>query len=417
MSGDERDTRHVLRLMMGAAVTDMGTGLFFLLGPWLMYDLTRSAFWVGMVAVVQGLMAWVGPGLGWVVDRVDRRRALIVALLVQAVGSGGLSLLVDLHRATVTLALLGVVLIMTGTRLQLLAGSTVRFLLTPTASRLRLNSWWALVTLLAQYGAPGIAGFLLQWRGEGFALLAQTVSVAPMLAAAIMLPRLAAPPQAESGTLREAARTLVKERALWYFTLTMSLWNWSFGGILAILVYFYRHDLHFTAAEVGLAGVLMGLIPMGFASLGAKLNQRFGPGRVLVGGVLLSGLGMMVLPGLGSPYSVGACLGALDGPIAPILAAMNTISQARIPSRLYGQVNAVRQLVSMGPGPTASVLAGVLAGRIGAGPVIEGLGAVTVVGAMLLAWRTPVGRVTLGGHFEDGKGGPGSVSAAAGDVE
>ncbi len=403
--------------MLGAAVTDLGTGLFFLLGPWLMYDLTRSAFWVGTVAVVQGLMAWVGPGLGWVVDRVDRRHALIVALLVQAVGSGGLALLVEVHRATVPLVLIGVVLIMSGTRLQLLAGSTIRFLLTPAASRLRLNSWWALVTLLAQYGAPGLAGFLLQWRGEGFALLVQTASVAPMLAAAFLLPGLAAPPRETSGTLREAARTLVGERALWYFTLTMALWNWSFGGILAILVYFYRHDLHFSAAEVGLAGVLMGLIPMGFAIVGMKLNQRFGPGRVLVGGVLLSGLGMMILPGLGSPYSVGACLGALDGPIAPILAAMSTISQARIPSRLYGQVNAFRQLVSMGPGPTASVLAGLLAGRFGAGPVIEGLGAVTVMGALLLAWRTPVGRVTLGGRFEDGRTSRGRVPMAAGDAE
>ena len=136
-----------------------------------------------------------------------------------------------------------------------------------------------------------------------------------------------------------------------------------------------------------------------------------------MGGVLLSGLGMMVLPGLGSPYSVGACLGALDGPIAPILAAMSTISQARIPSRLYGQVNAFRQLVSMGPGPTASVLAGLLAGRFGAGPVIEGLGAVTVMGALLLAWRTPVGRVTLGGRFEDGRTSRGRVPMAAGDAE
>lgn len=413
----EASIRHVLRLMGGAAVTDLGGGLFMLLGPWLMYNLTHSAFWVGTVAVVQGLMVWAGPAFGWVVDRMDRKQALVVALLTQAVGSGGLAWLVAAHRATVPLALVAVAVIYAGMRLQLLSGSTIRFLLTPVDARLRLNSWWAFVTLLAQYGAPGLAGFLLEWHGEAFGLLVQTAAVLPMLLTALTLPALAAPPADESGTMGEAARILMGERGLWFFTWMMALWNWSFGGILAILVYFYRHDLHFSAGQVGLSGLLMGVIPMAFALIGARLNQKLGPGRILVGGVLLSGLGMMVLPGMVSPYSVGAVLGMLDGPIGPILAAMSTIMQVRIPSRLFGRVNAIRNLISMGTAPTAGVLSGFLAGRIGAPPVIEGLGGLTVLGVVILAWRTPVLRVTLSGAISDPGRGAIKVEAAVGDGE
>ncbi|MGC8488887.1 MAG: MFS transporter [Clostridia bacterium] len=409
--------RHVIRLMVGAAVTDLGTGLFMLLGPWLLYDLTHSAFWVGTAAVVQGLMVWAGPALGWVVDRMDRRRALALALVAQALGSGGLAVLVDAHRATVLLTLLAVALIYAGTRLQLLAGSTVRFLLTPVDARLSLNSLWAFVTLLAQYGSPGLAGFLLQWRGEAFGLWVQTFAVLPMLAVALFLPRLAAPPREESGSLREAAATLISERGLWFFTWMMGLWNWSFGGILAILVYFYRHDLHFSAGQVGLAGLFMGLIPMGFALIGARLNRKFGPGRILVGGVVLSGLGMLVLPGMGAWYSVGTVLGMLDGPIGPILAAMSTIMQARIPSHLFGRVNAIRNVVSMGTAPTAGILSGFLAGRIGAPAVIEGLGGVTVLGAVILAWRTPVMHVTLSGTVAESGAAPARAAAAVREGE
>jgi predicted MFS family arabinose efflux permease len=399
--GERRAVQQVLRLMGGAGVSGLGAGLFMILGPWLLYDLTRSAFWTGTVSVIQGLLFWATPSLGTIVDRVDRRTVLIWGVLAQGMGAAGLAVLVAIHRADVAAALVAVVLISGGLKLQFLAGAAVRLILTPADARLRLNSWWSATTLLSQYGAPGLAGFLLQWRGEAVALAAEALGALPLLITAFFLPQIANPHAGDSGSLREAAGTLRRERGLWLFTWTMALWNWTFGGIFAILVYFYRSDLHFTPAEVGMSGLLAGVIPMAFASVGASLNRRLGPGRILVGGVVLSGLGMLALPAATGPWMVGGLLGLMDGPISPILAAMSTILQARIPSRLFGRVNAFRMLVSMGATPTAGVLAGVLAGRFGATAVIEGFGACAVLGALLIAWRTPVFRVTLSGQVAE----------------
>src|SRR5579875_2545425 len=297
----------VLCLMGGVGVSGIGAGLFTILGPWLLYDLTRSAFWTGSVAVIQGLLFWAGPSLGAFVDRVDRRAALIWSAVAQGVPASGLAVLVALHRADVLSALLAVTLISAGLNLQFLAAGTARLMLTPEHARLQLNSWWSATTLLQFYGAPGLAGFLLQWHGEAAALAVEAAGALPLLVTALALPPMKAPPT-ESGSLREAAHIFRRERGLWLYTWGLALWIGTFSGIFAILVYFYRSTVHFTAAEVGLSGLVAGILPLTFAAVGATLNRRFGPGRILVGGVLLSGLAMIALPAASGPLIVGGLL-------------------------------------------------------------------------------------------------------------
>jgi MFS family permease len=391
----------VLRLMGGAGVSGVGAGLFVILGPWLLYDLTRSAFWTGTVAVIQGLLYWASPSLGALVDRVDRRAVLMWSAVVQGVGAGGLAVLVAMHHADVLAALLAVTLISAGLNLQFLAAGAVRLILTPENARLRLNSWWSATTLLQFYGAPGLAGFLLQWHGEAAALAVEAVGALPLLVTAVFLPRMAPPPRSEAGSLREAIHTFRHERGLWLYTWGLALWIWIFSGVFAILVYFYRSDVHFTPAEVGLSGLVAGVFPLAFAVAGTGLNRRLGPGRILVGGVLLSGLAMLALPIASGPWIVGGLLGLMDGPDSPIFAALYTMLQARIPSRLFGRVNALRMLVSMGGAPVTAILAGVLADQFGPGVVIQGFGVCAVLGAALIAWRTAVLRVTLSGAIAD----------------
>jgi predicted MFS family arabinose efflux permease len=384
--------------MGGAAVTDLGGGLFLLVGPWLMYDLTRSAFWVGVLAAVQGLMPWAGPLFGWVVDHVDRRRALALAVGGQGAGALVLAVLSATHHATIFATLAAAAVIAAGGRLQLLAGSALRQWLTPVEDRLRVNSWWSLVTLVSSYGAPGLAGFLLEWRGVPAALAVQTAAMVPLLAVALRLPPVPRISGAGGGgAVREAWQHLRRERGIWLYTWVIAFWNWTYAGVAAIMVYFYRHQLHFSAGEVGLVGLTAGVLPVLFAVLSPRLNRNLGPGKVLAGGIMLSGTAMLVLPALSTPWAVGTAVGASDGPIGPIFAALSTMTQARIASRLYGRVTALRQLISMGATPTAGLGAGLLAARVGAGPVIGGLGALTVLGAAVAMRWTPLLHVRLDG--------------------
>jgi predicted MFS family arabinose efflux permease len=396
---DARAVGTVFRLMITAAVNSAGTGLFLLTGPWLMYDLTRSAVWVSMVSVVQGGLIWGLPLVGWIVDHHDRRRLLMAAVAVEGATAAALAWVVAQGAATVWMVLAAAVLLTSGSRLQMLAQSAVRLTLTPVEARLRLNTWWSIVALLATYGSPGVAGLLMTAGGVSLALAVEALATLPLMWAAWRLPQDAstARPAPTRTSLREAVQALRTERGFWLYTWAMAFWNWTFAGCMALTVFLYRNNLHFTAAQAGLAGMLGGVLPMGMALLGAGFNRRLGPGRVMLGGLALSGLGMMALPLLSSPLGVGGALGAMDGPVGPVLTALSTMSQHRIPSHLFGRAMAARQVISMGATPTAGILAGLAAARVGAPEVLAALGALTIAGGVAAAWKTPLGRVTITG--------------------
>lgn len=400
LTGDPA-VRRVLALMAATAVTGMGSGLFLLTGPWLMYNLTHSAFWVGALSAMAGLMFWAGPPLAHLVDRHDRRHVQMLALVVQALTALGLGVVVARHAATVPVVLTAEVLLGAGSHLGMLSNASIRSTLIPPHARLTLNSWWSVATLLVRYGAPGLAGFVLAAGGVPLALELQALAAIPLLVATLLLPRQVIRHAAEQtpGTLRQALATLRAARGLWLSTWAMAYWNWTFAGLMALLVYFYRSDLRFTATQAGLAGLAAGVAPMGFALAGPWLHRRWGPGRVLLGSIALSGVAMATLPALSGPEWVGGVVGMADGPIGPVLAGLATMMQQRIPTHQYARVTALRRMVSMGATPTASVLAGWAAGQLGAPPVLAGFGVLTVLGAGWAAWQGQLSRVTLTGDI------------------
>ncbi len=74
--------------------------------------------------------------------------------------------------------------------------------------------------------------------------------------------------------------------------------------------------------------------------------------------------------------------------------------RARAGSRaVNARVMALRRTISMGATPTASVLAGLAAGQVGAPPVLLGFGVLTVMGAGWALWRGRLAQVTLSGDM------------------
>lgn len=385
-------------LLGGAAITDLGGGLFQLALPWLVYDVSRSAFWLGVVAMTQSVSLWVVPFMGVIVDRYDRRHVLILALAVQGLTAAGLSALAFAHATSIPAIMVAAVLMALGGRLQLISGSAIRRALTPTGARLQFNSWWANVSLLAAYGAPGLAGFLIQWQGVAWTLAVLSLTALPMLAAALWLPALKGERDDRTAIAQvsHSFQVLRRETGLFRYALFFSYWTWAWSGAMAVMVYFYRHTLHFTAGDVGLVGVLGGVIPLALSVFSPALQRRFKSGTILTAGIVVSGIGLIILPSMSGPIMVGGVLGLLDGPISPILAALSTMTQSRIGNELYGRVMSVRMLMTNALSPVAALAAGALAGVMGAGPVIRGFGGLTLA-AGLLAPFLAVNRVALDG--------------------
>jgi MFS family permease len=71
------------------------------------------------------------------------------------------------------------------------------------------------------------------------------------------------------------------------------------------------------------------------------------------------------------------------------MASSNTLIQTMVPDHLRGRVMAVYSMMFMGMAPLGSLLAGVLAGRLGAPATVAAGGAVCIVGAAIFALRLP----------------------------
>ena len=87
------------RLMfLGACISSIGTWMQNLAQAWLVLDMTKSPFYLGLDAFLAGIPVFLFSIIGGVVaDRVERRRVLLVSQYVQMASAFILTLLISFH--------------------------------------------------------------------------------------------------------------------------------------------------------------------------------------------------------------------------------------------------------------------------------------------------------------------------------
>lgn len=71
------------------------------------------------------------------------------------------------------------------------------------------------------------------------------------------------------------------------------------------------------------------------------------------------------------------------------MASSDTLIQSMVPDELRGRVMAVYSMMFMGMAPIGTLLAGVLAGNVGASETVALGGVVCILGALFFGWRLP----------------------------
>ena len=90
------------RFWLGGVFNDIGMMMYLMVHGWLMFSVTKSAFWVGATAGMNGLaMIAFGVFGGVLADRVDRRKLLASGQLVQAAVALALAAVVFADRVEV----------------------------------------------------------------------------------------------------------------------------------------------------------------------------------------------------------------------------------------------------------------------------------------------------------------------------
>jgi MFS family permease len=166
------------------------------------------------------------------------------------------------------------------------------------------------------------------------------------------------------------------------------------GGAI-ILVYFVR-ELGLSAATIG---VVFALGNVGFlvgAFVAKRIETRIGVGRTIVGSMVLSVPGLLLVPLAPKDFAVPLLVasGLIVG-FAIVLYNVTAISlmQAITPDRLLGRMNASRRFLVWGVIPLGALVGGVLASTIGLRPTLF-VGAIGASLAVLPLLFSPVRSLT-----------------------
>jgi DHA3 family macrolide efflux protein-like MFS transporter len=377
----------------GQVISTLGSYLTgFALGVWI-YQQTGSATLFALISLATTVPAiLLSPFAGVLVDRWDRRWAMIVSDSGAAAATLALALLIWRGRLELWHIYVLMTIISSFSALSWPAFSAAVTMLVPSRHLGRASGMTQMGDAGAQILSPLIAGALLVSIGRQGVVLIDFVSYFFAIAALLVvrIPRPAA-----------AAEKVQERSSLW----SEARLGWSFirrrPGLLSLLVL-----LAVINVGAGLIQVLLAPMVLSFASpdlLGRVLTTAgFG---LLAGGLLMSVwggprrrvagiLGFLLLQGLILPFGglrqsilliAGAAFCYMF--ILPILTGANqALWQVKVAPDLQGRVFAARRMVALSTLPFAYIIAGPLADRVfeplmaAGGPLAGSVGQIIGVG-------------------------------------
>ncbi|MEY2432042.1 MAG: hypothetical protein QOC92_1767 [Acidimicrobiaceae bacterium] len=363
-------------LWAGQTVSRVGTEVSVLALPLIAIQvLHASTFEVGSLTAVETLpFLLVGLPAGAWVDRMRRRRVLIVADIGRLIALGSIPIASAV--ASLTLGHLFVVAFVTGV-FTVFFDVAYQSYLPELVDRSQLvdgNAKLAATESIAHVAGPGIGGALISWVGASTAVIADALSYALSLLCLIGIrtpaevPERGEVPTSLITDIREGLRFVWREnriRAVAFCTATSNLFSGVMGAVVLLLM---TRVLGFSSGKIGLVFAVSGLGAVVGSVIAPWLARRLGVGPAILLSIALGGVGPFLVAGAtGSlaPMLIALGFGILG--LTSVTYNVNQVSvrQALCPRRLQGRMNASVRFLVWGTLPLGGFLGGALGSTIG----------------------------------------------------
>jgi len=378
----------------GQSISVIGTWMTRLATSWLVYRLTHSALLLGIVSFAGQIISFlIGPLAGVWVERLDRRKLLVwtqAAAAVQSLAMASLTLahVITLWEIIALTALQGLInaFDMPGRQSFL-----VQMVDDPNdlSNAIAINSSMANGARLI---GPAIAGLVIAAVGEGWCFLIDGVSyfavVASLLLMHIKPASIARTADNMLEQMREGwdyVRTFRPIRSILLLFSIVCLMGYSYAVLLPIfaaLLHGGASTLGWLTAASGVGALTSGL------SLAARKSviglTRMGQVAVAILGAALIFFGLSHRLWLSLVLMVFVGFGLMQG-----AAISNTVIQSLVPEDKRARVMSYYTTAFFGSAPFGSLLAGVLAHRIGAPHTVMLTGACCVAASIWFALELP----------------------------
>jgi MFS family permease len=379
----------------GQTVSLTGTWITRVATSWLVYRLTGSELLLGVVGFCGQIPTLLlTPLAGVLVDRIDRRRMLVVTQVLSLLQSAALAVLTLTDVITVTQLLV----------LQLAQGAInafdmpgrQSFMVEMVEDRRDLPNAIALNSMMVNGSrviGPSIGGILIAAVGEGWCFAADALSYVAVIWSllAMRMPR-SKPSTTQAHPFEDFRRgwSYVASSLPIRSTLTLV-------AISSIMGMPYTVLMPAMAAEVlgggpNTLGALMTAVGVGALAGAIYLASRrsiVGLGRVILLGTLLFGASLVVFS-LSHRMSIAlVALAASGAGFIVQMASTNTILQTIVAEDFRGRLMGFYTMAMLGTVPIGSLLAGVVANRAGAPMTIRLGGLLVIVGGIWFAYALP----------------------------
>jgi MFS family permease len=373
----------------GNVLSASGTWVQTVAASWLMWELTRSSTWVGLIVASGTLpLLFLSLAAGALADRFDRAKLMLIAQMIMGGSAAAMAVLAFLGLMTPALLLALGLAIGTGLALNLPAWQALVPDLVPrglVASAVALNS---AAFNVARAVGPALGGFLLAAYGAeaGFAYNALSY-VAIIIALLVIGPRLVASVRDQPQSMRSAISTGIRfarfTPVFRNLMILVALFAFSSAVVQAVLP--VRTD-DLGGGEIAY-GILLGAMGAG-ALAGAVIRPRISNwvnGSWIPYTITLFG-GAGILLGLAPSVWMAGVAMFLAGLFWLLtLATLNATAQLMSPPWIRGRAMSIYTLAFAGVLPIGSIASGLLADLIGTSGSIVAFSS----GAVVLGFVAP----------------------------
>ena len=376
------------KLWFAGTASALGVGLATVATPLLIASHTSSPL---VISAAQGV-AWLPwllfalPG-GVLVDRVDRRKLMIVVDWARVALMGALAFAVTTGHAGIAVIYVVLFLINTGEIVFRTASQAMIPAVVPREGLERANGWLIGGAVVTQNMIAGPLGAFLFvaaasvpfWANSGtyavsavlITMVAGSYRATPKAAASPMAEEAgeaavpAHPARAVWAEMVEGFVWLVRQRILRTMAVLIGLLNVTLTAAMAILVLLAKDRLHLGSVGYGLLFTVLAAGSILGSAVGDRLIKKVTATWTIRIGLLIEAALHLVLATSLNAYVVGFFLFAfgVHGALWSIVG--NSLRQRLTPPEMYGRVASTTLFIAAGGNCVGAVLGGVIAGRFG----------------------------------------------------
>jgi MFS family permease len=373
-----------LRFWAGRLAGTMGNQMLMVGVAWQMYDLTHSAWNLGLVGLFQFVPALaLALVSGHLADRHDRRHIVSMALALQL--AAALVLLLATQERWVTRDLILAVSLLLGVArsFQMTAQQALTPLLVPPTMLARALAFSASGMQVAIIGGPALGGFLYAaGAGVVYVVCAALFVLGAGLVWSVRYEHKPGPREPVTMDTLLAGVRFIRAKPVVLGAISLDLFAVLLGGATALLPIYARDILHVGPEGLGLlrGAPAVGALAMSLALARRTIQRHAGP--ILFGSVAVFGITTIVF-GVSHWFWLSMAMLFINGGVDMVsVVVRQTLVQLDTPDAMRGRVSAVNSIFIGASNQLGEFESGAVAALLGpvGSVVLGGVGTLAVVG-------------------------------------